>query len=262
MYEKELKLAKQAATEAGQFLKKEFFRWGKKRLEYKVHSERVTWCDKKAESLILKRLKKAFPKYGVLAEESGRDHKPSDYTWIIDPLDGTTNFTIHHSMFAVSIALMFKKEIVLGVIYDPILDEIYYAAKNQGAFKNNKKIKMGQSTNLQKSIITYCHGQGPTNTKKAYKLYRRFHDISHHCRHFGVTSMELAMLAGGKTDVHMVSGAKIWDLAAGVIIIKEAGGIITDWKNKNWNINSKSILAANKNLHKKCLKELKKIGLA
>ena len=262
MYQAELKITKQAAKEAGKFLKKEFFTWQKRNIEYKIHNERVTWCDKKAEQIIFKLLKKKFPKYAILSEESGRQDRDSEYTWIIDPLDGTTNFTIHHSMFAVSIALAYKNEIVLGVIYNPILDELYYASQGSGAFKNNKRLKLSKINTLKKSLVTYCHGMGMTNTKKAYKVYERFHGISHHCRHFGVTSLELSMLASGKTEAHLVPGAKLWDVAAGIIIVREAGGPVTDWQNKNWTIKSKTLVAAKKNIHTACLKELKKIKLA
>jgi len=262
MYEKELKITKQAARQAGQFLKKEFFDWQKQNIEYKIHNERVTWCDKQAEIIIFKVLKKYFHDYAILSEESAKQNKPSDYTWIVDPLDGTTNFTMHHSMFAVSIALMYKNKIIIGVVYDPILNEMYYASQGSGAFMNNKTLKLSNTKILKNSVITYCHGSGSTNTKKAYKLYERFHDICHHCRHFGVTSLELAMLAAGKTEAYLVSGAKLWDVAAGIIITKEAGGLVTDWKNKNWTIKSKNILAANKQIHKLCLAELKKIKLA
>lgn len=262
MYEKELQISKQAAKQAGQFLKKEFFKWQPENLKYKIHNERVTWCDKQAETIIFKLIKKKFPDYAILSEESGKQNKPSDYTWIIDPLDGTTNFTMHHSMFAVAIALLYKNEVVVGVIYNPILDEMYYASQGNGAFKNNKAIKLSDTKKLKKSIITYCHGSGSANTKKAYKVYERFHDLCHHCRHFGVTSLELAMVANGGTEAHLVSGSKLWDVAAGILIIREAGGLVTDWQSKDWNVKSNSILAANKKMHALCVKELKKLKLA
>ncbi|MBU1202566.1 inositol monophosphatase [Patescibacteria group bacterium] len=261
MYKKELKIAKQAAKSAGKFLKKEFFNFDQK-IDYKTGNERVTRYDKEANKIILNKLRKNFPDYGVLSEESGQTDKDSPYTWIIDPLDGTTNFTIHHTLFAVTIALLYKNKVVMGVIYNPILDEMYWATENNGSYKNGQKLKVSAKTDLKKSIITYCHGSGKTNTEKAYRLYRHFHDISHHCRHFGCTSLELAMLAAGDTQAHMISGAKIWDISAGTIIIKEAGGKVTDWKNKTWNKESKTILAANKKIHPLCLKELKKVRLA
>lgn len=262
MYKKELKFCKIAAQLAGEFLKKEFFIWDSKEIKYKKGSERVTWCDKKAEQIILRILNKNFPNYSRLSEESGEKDKDSDYTWIIDPLDGTTNFTMHHPLFAVSIALLYKNEIVLGLTYNPLTEEMYWAIKGQGAFKNNKKIRLSTETDFKKSVITYCHGTGSSNTKKAYKLYKHFHNISHHCRHFGCTSMELAMLASGNTECYVVTGAKLWDVAAGIILVSEAGGKVSDWQNKKWNIKSKNILAASKKMHPKCLKELRSIRLA
>lgn len=261
MYEKELKISQQAARQAGHFLKKEFFDWHKKNVGYKIHNERVTWCDKQAEKIILKLLKKYFPDYAVLSEESGLEDKNSPYSWIIDPLDGTTNFTMHHPMFSVAIALIYKNEIVMGVIYSPILDELYYTTKNGGSFKDGRKLKLSPAKDFKKSVITYCHGSGKKNTKKAYKLYERFHNLCHHCRHFGSTSLELAMVASGKTEAHLVSGAKLWDVAAGTILIKEAGGKVTDWKNKNWTIHSSTLLAGSETMQTMCLKELKKIKI-
>ena len=262
MYKKELQIAKIAAKQAGLMLKKEFLNKKGNIIKFKNNSERVTLYDKKAEKIILAILNKNFPNYQVLSEESGLNNKPSELCWIVDPLDGTTNFTINHPLFAVAIALMKKDEVVLGVIYNPLLNELYWASKNGGAYKNGQKLKMSSKKVLSKSIITYCHGVGEKNTKKAYKLYQRFHDLSHHCRHFGCTSLELAMVAAGNTEAHIVSGARLWDIAAGVIIVKEAGGALTDWQNKVWNKKSNTILASNKKIHADCLKELKKLKLA
>lgn len=260
MYEKELKISQQAARQAGQFLKKEFFNWRKSdNVKYKLHHEQVTWCDSQSEKIIFKLIKKHFPNYTILSEESGRKDKPSDYTWIIDPLDGTTNFTIHHAMFTVSIALLYKNKIVMGVIYDPLLDEMYCATKGQGAFKNNKRLQVSKAKTLKNSIFTYCHGSGKNNTKKAHKLYEKLQMDYYHCYHFACTSLELAMVASGRIAAHMVSGAKIWDIAAAIILLQEAGAKVTDWKNKTWSTKSTSLLAANKTIHGLCLKELKKI---
>lgn len=261
MYEQELKYAKIAAKDAGKMLKKEFL--GKKNnwLNFKKFSERVTIYDKKSEKIILDILNKKFPTYQSLSEESGKNSKQNELGWIIDPLDGTTNFSINHPLFSVAIALAKNNEVVMGVIYNPLLDELYWATKNKGAYKNSCKLKVSAENNLKKSIITYCHGSGKKNTNKAYSLYRHFHDISHHCRHFGCTSLELAMVAAGNTQAHMISGAKVWDVAAGALIAKEAGAKVTDWKNKTWDKNSSTIIVAEPKIHALCLRELKKIRL-
>ncbi|MDD5749720.1 MAG: inositol monophosphatase family protein [Patescibacteria group bacterium] len=262
MYKKELTIAKKAVLQAGAMLKKEFLKKKNPSLQFKKNNERVTAYDKKAEKIILSILKKEFPNYQILSEEGGGNKNPNDLCWVIDPLDGTTNFTINHPLFCVAIALFKKNEVVLGVIYNPILDELYWAIKGQGAFKNKQRLKVSKQKDLKKSVLTYCHGSGEKNTQKAYKLYQRFHNLSRHCRHFGCTQLELAMVAAGNTQAHLVSGGKIWDIAAGALIVKEAGGTVTDWQNRPWNKKSSSILAAPSQIQRQCLRELKKLKLS
>jgi len=262
MYAKELKISQMAARQAGRMLKKEFLNKRKEKTTFKQRSQRVTPYDKKSEKIILDILNKNFPHYKTLSEESGANKKIDQFCWVIDPLDGTTNFTINNPQFSVSIALLKNNEVVLGVIYNPILDDLYWATKNNGAYRNSHKLKVSAKKDLKKSVITYCHGTGPKNNQKAYKLYQRFNNISHQCRHFGSTNLELAMVAAGNTEAHLTSGPKIWDVAAGTIIAREAGAMVTDWKNKTWNKNSKNLLAANPAMHSLCLKELKKLKLA
>ena len=261
MYKKELKIAKQISKVAGNFLKKEFNNWQRGDEKYKKHHEIITWCDKKSESIILKELKKYFPKYNILSEESGAKDNKDDYTWIIDPLDGTSNFTIHNPLFSVSISLMHNKEIVLGVVYVPVLNELYHATKNNGSYKNNKKISVSNMDKIENSFITYCHGKGLANTKKSYKLYEYLHNKAIDCRHFGSTTIELAMVAAGNTEALMVPSASLWDISAGTLLIKEAGGKITNWKNKDWNIKVKSLIASNDKIHNKLIKIVKKLQL-
>ena len=262
MYKKELVVAKKAARQAGTMLKKEFLKKKNPALQFKKNNERLTIYDQQAEKIILSNLKKEFPKYQILSEEGGGNKNPNDLCWVIDPLDGTTNFTINHPLFCVAIALFKKNEPVLAVIYNPILDELYWAVKNQGAYKNKQRLTVSKQKDLKKSVLTYCHGSGKQNTKKAYRLYQRFHDLSRHCRHFGSTQLELAMVAAGNTQAHLISGGKIWDIGAGALLVKEAGGKVTDWQNRLWNKQSTSILAGGGQIHRLCLRELKKLKLS
>ena len=262
MYKKELQIAKQISIKSGKFLKQKFNTWERGQDQYKKNEEIVTWCDKKIEKIILKELKKHFPKYNTLSEEAGQKNKKSDYTWIIDPLDGTSNFTIHNPLFSVSLALIYKKEIILGVTYLPMLNELYYANKGQGAFKNNKKIKVSNINNLKRSFLTYCHGLKLSDIKKSYKIYEYLHIKARDCRHFGSTTIELAMVAGGKIEGLIVPKANIWDIAAGIILIKEAGGNISTWQNKKWHLKSKTLIASNTKIHNKLIKVIKKLRLA
>ncbi len=262
MYETELKIAKQAVRSASKFLKPEFFNWKIGGGKLKNGDEIVTYCDKKSEKIILTKLKKHFPKYTVLSEEKGLIDNHSDYFWTIDPLDGTSNFTNHNPFWAVSISLFYKKEVVLGVTYCPILDEMYWAIKNQGAYKNKTKLKISQEQNIKKYIIGYNHGTSSDDTKKIFKMYYHFQKTVHRTRNFYCTSLQMALTAGGYLDAYMVKNPHIWDVAAGIILLQEAGATLTDWKNKPWIKNSKSILASNKKMHPILLKELKKLKLA
>lgn len=260
-YQKELKIVKQAVIKAGEALEKEFKKWQRGKATYKKHDEIVTWCDKKSEGTILNILNKNFPDYAVLSEESGKNNKSSDYSWVIDPMDGTSNFTIHNPLFTVSVSLLYKDQIVLGVTYMPVLNELYHAVSGAGAFRNNKKIKVSEINLLKKSFITYCHGQTLKTHRQAYKVYEHFHEVARDCRHFGSTTLELAMVAAGNTEALIVAQAKIWDIAAGIILIREAGGKVTDFQGKEWNLKSKTLLAANKKIHQTLKNQLNKLKI-
>jgi myo-inositol-1(or 4)-monophosphatase len=262
MYKKELKIAKQAAKQAGLEIKKEFLNWKRGQAKFKEPKQIVTWVDKKSEKKLFSYLKKNFPNYGMISEESKPLHKKSDYSWIIDPLDGTTNFTTHHPFFAVSIALSYKKEIVLAVTYDIILNEMYWAVQGQGAYRDNNKLSVSKRTSFKKAVVSYTHGSDMAATKKAFKIYTHFHIKAQKCRNFACTSLQMANTAAGNDEIFISFGHKLWDVAAGALLIKEAGGIVSNNKNKIWNKNSKNIVCSNKALHPIIIKELKKLKLA
>ncbi len=261
MYKKELEVAKKATRDAGKYLGKEFLLWSRGKGQYKTDRELVTKCDKQAEKIIFSYIQKSFPDYAILSEESGLLNKKSDYFWVVDPLDGTTNFTNHLPVFTSSIALFHKNEIVMGVTYMPILDEMYFATKGGGFYKNNKKLSVSKIKNIKQAIMSYNHGKGIANTHKAYKIYEHFHLNAFRCRNIYSTTLQMAMVAAGHIDGYIVSGAKLWDVAAGVIMITEAGGTLTDWQKKAWNKKSKTIICANKSLYPLVLRDMKKLGL-
>lgn len=262
MYNKELKIAKQAAREAGLAIKKEFTNWKRGQAKFKDAKQIVTWVDKKAEKILFSYLKKQFPDYGMISEESRPTKQDNTHSWIIDPLDGTTNFTCHHPYFAVSVALKYKNEIVVAVTYDIILDEMSWAVKDKGAYRNGKKISVSKNKSLKKALISYTHGKPLSNTKKAFKFYQHFHLKAQKCRNFACTSLQMAHTASGHNEAFICLGPKLWDVAAGALLIKEAGGLVTDAKGKEWKTNSKSIVAGNPTLQPVVLKELRKIKVA
>ena len=261
MYEAELKIAKQAARQAGKFLKPEFLNWSGK-IQYKNAEETFTRCDKQSEQIIIRLLKKHFPSYTILSEEKGLIEKHSDYFWTVDPIDGTNNFIRHNPNFTVSISLLYKNEVVLGLTYVPMLDEMYWAVKNQGAYKNNKKIRISKTKILSKAIVSYNHGRGLASTKKSFKVFEYFQINAYRARNYFSTTLQMAMVAAGHLDIYIVPTAKLWDIAAGIILLQEAGAQVTDWKNQPWKKSSNSIVARNKALHNTMLKKLKKLKLA
>jgi len=261
MYQPELQAAKSAALKAGKYLVQEFQKFERYQATHKSHHELVTTCDKKAEKIILDTLKKRFPKINFLSEEKGANNQGGEYLWVIDPLDGTNNFATHNPLFSVAIALVHDQQPVMSVIYIPILKELFWASK-QGAYLNGKKISVSKHHDYQELFITYCLGKTLADNKKAFKLYEHFHLHAHECRHLGSTSIELAMVACGRTDALMVSGASPWDVIPGICLVKNAGGIVTDWQGNNWQTKSYSVLASNKKVNPFILKELRKLKVA
>ena len=261
IYKLELEQAKYAAVEAGEYLAKEFNKFQRNNATHKSRHELVTKCDKQSEKIILTTLKKRFSKINFLSEEFGANHQSSEYQWIIDPLDGTNNFAIHNPLFTVAIALMHDHKLVMSVIYVPMLKELYWATHKK-AYKNGHKLEVAKHKNTKDIFMCYCHGSSLADNKKAFKAYEYYHLNTHDCRHFGSTSLELAMVASGNIDSLIVSGPKIWDVAPGIMLVKAAGGMITDWQGKTWSKDSTSVLASNRQLNPLLFKELKKLKVA
>ncbi len=256
-------IAVKAAKTAGDYLVKEFSR-GIIGWQLKQTHEIVTKVDLTSEKLILSILKKYTPSFSVLSEESGQNKIKSDYLWVIDPLDGTTNFRVHNPLFSVSIALYYKKEPLVGVVYVPYLKELYTAVKGQGTFLNNKRLKVSKTKDIKKSFLTYCHGSEGKHIKRAVELYKYFKLNSIDMRQLGSAAIELAWVAGGRVESIVIPGTKPWDAAAGILLVKEAGGKVTDFNNQPWSIYNKSdkvllnidLLATNGRVHKFILGKL------
>jgi myo-inositol-1(or 4)-monophosphatase len=252
----QLQLAKTTAKQAGKELKKRFYS-RKFSTQLKSKHEIVTTADKLAEKIIIAGIKKQFPDHAILAEESGRNKNKSNYLWIIDPLDGTTNFFMHNPLFSVSIGLAYKNEILLGVVYVPILDELYYAEKGKGAFVNGKRIKVSQTNEIKDTFLTFCHGNKITALNTAINFYGKLKKTARDFRQLGSAAIECAYVARGITDAIVIPGVKSWDVAAGTILVSEAGGKVVDLKGKEWTIKSNDILATNGKIEKPLLKLIK-----
>ena len=252
---KEKQIAIKVSKEAGKELKKLFYSRRVKAVAKSKH-EIVTTADLLAEKIIIKEIKKNFPDHQILSEESGLTKTTSDYLWIVDPLDGTTNFFMHNPIFSVAIALVYKKETILAVTYAPILDELYVAEKGKGATVNNKKIKAASRDKLSESYLTFCHGNKDKNINKAIIIYKTLKKEGRDFRQLGSAAIELAYVARGITDCILIPGALSWDVAGGILMVREAGGKVTDFKNKKWTLDSKDMLASNGKIHNQLLKRL------
>lgn len=253
-----LKVAVKAARAAGKIIRQNY---GKHlNLSYKTGSEMVTDVDVKAEEKIKVIISKYYPTHSIYAEESGYEEAGSEYLWIVDPLDGTTNYTMGNPFFNTSIALVKNGEIIMGVVYNPIMDELFHAEKDKGAYLNGNQIFVNDKSEIRKSIITFCHGSKELKSViRAIKYYSKVKLLANHTRQLGAAALELAYVACGRTSCFFMNNLNSYDVAAGAILVKEAGGDVTDFNDENFKINSIDILASNSAIHVQILKFINSI---
>jgi myo-inositol-1(or 4)-monophosphatase len=247
-----LNTAKTAALEAGKILKQYFRNIESSDIRQKVKNDYLTFVDESAEKKIIEIIHSQFPEHSILAEESGKQEKQSDYLWIIDPLDGTTNYIKDIPVFAVSIALQHKKEIIMAVVLDTMQNDLYTAEKNKGAFLNNNKIKVSSQSNIEESLLATGF---PFKHKEMLSPYIKcFKEIFLHCsgiRRLGAAALDLAYVASGHFEAFWEMGLNPWDMAAGELLITEAGGNVTDFWNEQNHLSNSFILASNYKIHAK-----------
>ena len=231
-----------AAEKASKILIRDFGEVEQLQVSVKGPSDFVSNADKKAEKIIIEELSKSRKKYSILSEEIGKiNNSDIDNTWIIDPIDGTTNFLHGIPHFAISIALKSKNEIIAGLIFDPIKDEMFYAEKNNGAYFNNQRIKVSKKRNIQSCLF----GTGGKEKIETNLITRKS----------GSAALDMAYVAAGRYDGYFQKNLNLWDIAAGIIIVKEAGGTVNEI-NLSENDNIK-IRASSTAINEKMLKKLK-----
>ena len=219
----------------------------------------VTNCDKKVEEIIINELQKARPNFSILSEEIGEINNDDSFKWIIDPIDGTSNFFHGIPHFAISIGLEHNKEIICGIIYDPIKDEMFTAEKGNGSYLNNQRMRVSSRSKLEDCMIfTGGPRRESKNREIALKEYYKFSvKILTPIRKLGSASLDLAYVAAGRCDGFWQRDLNYWDIAAGIILVKEAGGFVTDFSGKNEYIQNKTILATNAKINKEMIEVLK-----
>ena len=203
----------------------------------------------------LKLIKKHYPEDGILSEESANVSSSSGFRWIIDPIDGTHNFIHHIEIFGTSCALEFKGEVLLGVIYMPWTNQLYIAQKGKGAYCNGKRITVSKRS-LRQSTVIYDSSLH-LNRKQMLKGLDRLVDKIFNVRMFGSTVRSLTYLAEGKAEAEIEFNDKVWDFAAGLLLVEEAGGKSTDFKGRPWNTKAHGYIASNGIVHKELLKIIK-----
>ncbi len=269
MIENRIKTAAvRAAKDAGAKLLEEFSQFDRRQIKLKSHYEILTKADLLSERAIILEISKNFPDHDILSEESGplrqsyseaRDEGiKSEYLWIVDPLDGTTNFSIHNPLWSVSIAVARQGEIIFGLVFVPFLDELYLAEKGKGATLNGKKIRVSDIRG-ERAFHTFCHGVAAKDIRLALKYYQNQKLSQFDCRQLGSAAIELGMVAAGRSESILIPGARSWDVAAGALLAEEAGGRVTDFSGIKWRVGSSDLLATNGLVHDDILKLVSKI---
>lgn len=217
----------------------------------------VTEADHAAEKAIIETIKKEFPDHFILGEESGEMASDSEYKWIIDPLDGTVNFAHGIPLCAVSIGIEKNGEMIMGCVYAPFINELYYAAKGEGATLNDKKISVSDETEVLKScLVTGFPYTYPKLHRGPLEIFSKLVMQGVPVRRLGSAAIDLCWVAAGRFDGFWEFNLSPWDTAAGEIIVKEAGGTITDFENKPFSCYQKQVLATNGKIHNDLLKEI------
>lgn len=242
-----LEAAVEIAREAGAVLREELGRPAD--IAYKGDFDLVTQADRRSERVIVSKLQKYFPQHSVAAEEGTGTDTGSEYRWHVDPLDGTTNFAHRYPCFCVSMALTRKNELLVGVVYNPVYDELFCAARGQGATLNSQKLHCSKISEMKSSLL--CTGF-PNHDRMSHPNIHYYWDFtlrSHGVRRDGSAALDLASVAAGRFDGFWEFGLKPWDTAAGVLMVEEAGGKITDLDGHPYVLGGKSILASNGLIH-------------
>tara|TARA_Y100000816_G_scaffold273717_1_gene240311 strand:+ start:320 stop:1108 length:789 start_codon:yes stop_codon:yes gene_type:complete len=215
----------------------------------------VTSADKRTEKILIDELQKAHPEYGIITEETGIINKSNtEKRWVIDPIDGTMNFLNGIPQFAISIGYEEKGEIICGVIFNPIINEMFIAEKGNGAYLNNSRIRVSNKNKIKDALLVTGGPKG--NSKIKNKIFSEYINVSNNVsnvRKFGSAALDIAYVACGRFDGYWQRELNYWDIAAGIIILKEAGGLINFFEEDKDNPLKKNIIASNSNIHNELL---------
>lgn len=250
-----VEVAVDAAREAGSILRAEFDR--PKKISYKGEVDIVTESDKRSESILLSKIRNHFPNHAIIAEEGGRGAAAgAKYCWHVDPLDGTTNFAHSYPCFAVSLGLVEDGEPLVAVVLNPITNELFTAVRGEGAYLDHKRIHVSPIETLATSLVSTGFPTHQRANNRNIYYYWEFTMRSHGVRRDGSAALDLCSVACGRFDGFWEFGLHSWDTAAGMLIVKEAGGIVSDITGLPYQPGGRSILATNGHIHE----EMKRVA--
>lgn len=247
-------LAIRAARTAGRFLASRFHAVHIQRK--KSRHEIVLREDLRAERIIVNEITSKFPSHRILSEEAGDNKKSSPWCWVIDPLDGTTNYSFGNPLYATSVALLHHNTPVLSVIQCPHINELYVAECGKGARLRGSLLHVSHARTPATALLTYCHGYAERDIARAVRIYAYYKKRGFDIRQLGCASIEFAWVAKGATDAYISPGANPWDVAPGALLVREAGGVVVDFKGTPWTIASDTALAAPRALAFKIIRDI------
>ncbi len=254
-------IAIRAARNAGNVITRSMNRIDTLNVSEKSQNDYVSEVDYRAEQEIISTINKAYPDHAILAEESGASNNNSEFQWIIDPLDGTTNFLRGFPQFSVSIALKYRNNLEHAVVYDPLRDEIFSASRGQGAQLNDRRIRVSNRRNLEGALLGTGIPFRPDQDLDAYiETLKVLLPNTAGVRRAGSAALDLSYVAAGRLDGFWEYGLKPWDMAAGCLIIQEAGGIVSDTDGSNNFLDSGNVVSGNIKVHEQMLKKLQSCG--
>jgi myo-inositol-1(or 4)-monophosphatase len=241
-----LNIAIRAAHRAGDFIVRKINKLPDLQVEVKARNDFVSEVDREAEARIIEDLLKSYPDHGIVAEESGQIEGKGEYRWIIDPLDGTTNYLHGFPQYAVSIACEHRGRLAHGVIYDPFKQELFAASRGDGATLNNRRIRVSKIKSVEGALIgTGFPFKNPADLDEFLQLFSAFFKSASDMRRAGSAALDLAYVAAGRLDGFWESGLNAWDMAAGALIVREAGGIVTDYQGDEKFLENGQVVAGN-----------------
>jgi myo-inositol-1(or 4)-monophosphatase len=246
-----LETSVEIAREAGALLSKYFER--RVSFELKGEHDLVTEADRASEQLVVERLRAHFPAHSIVAEEGGGHNGKSEYCWYVDPLDGTTNFAHGFPMYNVTLALEQAGELIAGVIFDPEHNEIFTAERGSGAYLNNRRIRVSKVNKLENTLVATGFPSQKRHQNVNVHFYYQLAMITHGVRRAGSAALDLAYVASGRLDGFWEFGLKPWDMAAGILLIAEAGGKCSDMKGATAALGGPHLLADNGLVHQQIL---------